>query len=130
MEIKAVSGGGKKVNAHFGGFTVKTDQSKEHGGDGSAPEPFQLFLSSIATCAGINIFAFCQKRDIPVEDMEVILRDTQNPITKMRDRISLEIKLPPTFPEKYKNVVIRAAETCAVKKHLSDSIQFETTITA
>ncbi|MBW2050564.1 MAG: osmotically inducible protein OsmC, partial [Deltaproteobacteria bacterium] len=45
--------GGKRVDAQIGGFTIKTDQSRDNGGDESAPEPFQLFLASIATCAGI-----------------------------------------------------------------------------
>ena len=30
----------------------------------------------------------------------------------------MEIQLPPDFPEKYRESVIRAAELCTVKKHL------------
>ena len=128
MEMEIVSPGGKKVNAYFEGFTVMTDQSKEYGGEGSAPEPFQLFLASIGTCAGVNIVVFCQKRDIPTDDIKIILRDYRNPETRMRDRITIEIQLAVDFPEKYKKAVIRAAETCAVKRHLSKSIEFETFI--
>ena len=128
MEMKIVSPGGKKVNAHFNGFTVMTDQSKEYNGEGSAPEPFQLFLASIGTCVGINIVVFCQKRNILTDDIKIILRDFKNPETKMRDRITIEIQLTSDFPEKYKKAVIRAAETCSVKRHLSKSIEFETFI--
>ena len=126
MEMEIVSPGGKKVNAHFKDFTVMTDQSKEYGGDGTAPEPFQLFLASIGACVGINVVVFCQKRGIPAEDIKVFQRDFKNPETGMRDRITIKIQLPRDFPEKYKKAVIRAAETCAVKKHLSKSIKFET----
>ncbi|HMN61100.1 MAG TPA: hypothetical protein PJ988_12085 [Anaerolinea sp.] len=41
--------GGAKVDATFGGFTVKTDQPPMGGGDGSAPSPFETFLASIGT---------------------------------------------------------------------------------
>ena len=130
MEMEIVPTGDKKVNAHFEGFTVMTDQSKEYGGEGSAPEPFQLFLASIGTCAGVNIVVFCQKRDIPTDGIKIILRDFRNPETRMRDRITVEIQLPAYFPEKYKKAVIRAAETCSVKRHLSKSIEFKTSITS
>ena len=126
MEVEIVSSGGKKVNAHFEDFTVMTDQSKDYGGEGTAPEPFQLFLASIGTCVGINVVVFCQKRGIHTEDIKVFQQDFKNPETGIRDRITIKIQLPRDFPEKYKKAVIRAAETCAVKKHLSKSIQFET----
>ncbi len=126
MEIEIVSAGGKKVNAHFKGFTVMTDQSKEYGGEGTAPEPFQLFLASIGTCVGVNVVFFCQKRGIPTDDIKVFMQDFKNPETGMRERITIENKLPGDFPQNYKKAVIRVAEACAVKKHLNESIKFET----
>jgi putative redox protein len=42
-------------------------------------------------------------------------------------KISLEIQLPPEFPEKYKEAVIRSAEQCAVKKHLENPPKFSIT---
>ena len=50
----------EKVNALYKDLIIKTDQSKENGGDGSAQEPFDLFLASIDTCAGINVIVFCK----------------------------------------------------------------------
>jgi len=53
MEMEITFPGGKKVNSTYKGFTVETDQPKDEGGDGSAPEPYDLFLSSIGTCTGV-----------------------------------------------------------------------------
>jgi hypothetical protein len=39
--------GNKKVDAHFRGFTLKSDQSVADGGDNTAPSSFELFLASI-----------------------------------------------------------------------------------
>ena len=36
--------GGKRVFSDYNGFSVETDQSKEDGGDSSAPTPSELFL--------------------------------------------------------------------------------------
>jgi len=54
MEMEVFFPGGKKVNSTYKGFTVKTDQAKNEGGDGTAPEPYDLFLASIGTCAGVS----------------------------------------------------------------------------
>ncbi|HBF42893.1 MAG TPA: osmotically inducible protein OsmC, partial [Desulfobacteraceae bacterium] len=41
--------GGKKVDGKIENMIIKTDQPVKDGGEGSAPEPFQFFLMSIAT---------------------------------------------------------------------------------
>lgn len=64
--------GGKRVEATIGRHHIVTDQSAAHGGDDSAPEPFELFLASLATCAGLYVSSFCQTRGIPTEWLELI----------------------------------------------------------
>jgi len=110
--------GGKRVDASYEGFTVRTDQPAEAGGEGSAPSPFDLFLASIATCAGIYVKGFCDARGIAAEGLELEMRVERDPATRMVARLALEIRLPEGFPEKHRDGVVRAAELCAVKKHL------------
>jgi ribosomal protein S12 methylthiotransferase accessory factor len=113
------------VDAHFGGFTVPTDQPP----GASAPTPFATFLSSIGTCAGIYVLGFCQQRGIPTDGIRLIQRVNSNPFTHMVDRIDLEIQVPPSFPDKYRDSLIRSAELCAVKKHLEKPPVFDITTT-
>ena len=58
MEMIIDFPGGTRVDAHFRGQTLFTDQPESEGGNDSAPMPFALFLASIGTCDGIynNIF--------------------------------------------------------------------------
>jgi ribosomal protein S12 methylthiotransferase accessory factor len=37
----------------------------------------------------------------------------------MVEKITINLDLPPDFPEKYRTAVVKAAESCPVKKHLS-----------
>ncbi|NTU53847.1 MAG: osmotically inducible protein C [Chlorobiaceae bacterium] len=117
--------GGKKVNADFRGFTIETDQSEYAGGEGSAPEPFTLFLASIGTCAGIFVLSFCQSRQIPTEGIRLVQSHEAKPDGRGIGKITLTIELPPDFPEKYKDAVISAANLCAVKKHIMEPPVFE-----
>ena len=114
MEILIDFPGGSRVDAHFGKFTVPTDQPPT----ASAPTPFEVFLSSIGTCAGIYVLGFCQQRGLPTEGIQIVQHTHANAMTGMIEQIDLEILVPPSFPEKYRDSLIRSAELCKVKKHL------------
>jgi putative redox protein len=116
--------GGLRVDANFGPYTVSTDQPMPHG-DGSAPTPFATFLASIGTCAGIYVLSFCQQRRIPTDGVRVVQSLETDPRTGMVSKVLLDIQLPPEFPEKYKQAVIRAADQCAVKKHFENPPSFD-----
>jgi len=119
MEMKITFPGNKKVNAEYKGQTIKTDQPEKAGGEGSAPEPFSLFLASIGTCAGIFVKSFCDKRDISAENIEIVQKMNYNKEERLIDKIELEIHLPEDFPDKYKEPLVNSANLCTVKKHLA-----------
>jgi ribosomal protein S12 methylthiotransferase accessory factor len=50
--------------------------------------------------------------------MSIVQTVFRNDTTHMVEKVTLDIVLPPDFPEKYKAAVIKAADTCSVKKHL------------
>ncbi len=129
MDMKITFPGGKKVNAELDGFTHKTDQALISGGEESAPEPLSVFLSSIGTCTGIYVLRFCQERNINTNGMEIIQSMNLNPFSGMIDEIKLNIILPEGFPDKYRKAVIKAANLCAVKKHMEKPPQFIITTT-
>jgi putative redox protein len=110
--------GNKKVDAHFRGFTLKSDQPLADGGDNSAPSPFELFLASIGMCAGFYIVAFCQSRSIPTDNITMTQTVIRNDKTSMVEKFNIGIVLPPNFPEKYKSAIVKTAQSCSVKKFL------------
>jgi putative redox protein len=118
MEMKIDFAGNKKVNATYKGFTHQTDQPTSEGGDGSAPEPYDLFLASLGTCAGVYIVYFCESRNIPTENISMTLRFQRNEKSHLMENIDIDIHLPSDFPDKYRKVVVRAAEMCTVKRNL------------
>ena len=116
MEMEILFPGGKRVDSKYKGYVVKTDQPKSEGGDGSAPEPYDLMLSALGTCAGVNVLYFCESRKIPVEGIKVSMQIEKNEKTHLAEQLHVRIQLPGTFPEKYRAAVKRAADLCAVKR--------------
>jgi ribosomal protein S12 methylthiotransferase accessory factor len=125
MEIEVRFPGGKRVDAEVGGFEIRTDQPVSAGGQESAPDPFTLFLASLATCAGIFALGFCQARNISTEGLRVVQHSTKNAQTGRLEHVAIEVVLPPGFPEHYRPAIMRAVDSCKVKKTLADPPTFE-----
>jgi len=126
-EITITFGGGLKVNAHYKGFTVPTDQPVHQGGGGTAPSPFDYFLISLASCAGFYALEFCQERKIPLEGLAVTMSTERGAVSKMIEKVTIDISLPPGFPPKYTGAIVRAVDLCTVKAHILKPPQFEIT---
>jgi putative redox protein len=117
--------GGKLVTAHTHGHSITTDQPVENGGANTAPTPFDLFLASIGTCAGIYVKSFCDNRKIPTDKISIIQTSEFNKETGLPVNISIDIKLPADFPEKYRESLIGVANLCKVKKSIANPPVFE-----
>lgn len=126
MEMVIDFPGGARVDAHFGSYTVATDQPPMGGGQGSAPTPFAVFLSSLGTCAGIYVLGFCNQRGLSTDGIRIVQRAIPDRSNRgMVGTVEFEIQVPPEFPEKYYRALVRSAEQCAVKKHLEQPPEFK-----
>jgi ribosomal protein S12 methylthiotransferase accessory factor len=115
--------GGKRVHASCGRFKIVTDQSPKHGGEGSAPEPYDLFLASLATCAGTYVLGFCDNRGIPTEGVRLVQRWQRDEKGRVVE-VKIDIEVPEEFPAKYHEALVRVANKCSVKKTVEDPPEF------
>ncbi len=116
--------GGKKVDAGYKGFTIRTDQPVAAGGEGSAPSPFDLFLASIGACGGIYMLDFLQSRGIPLEGARLVQTMERDDQTRMVTKIEMRLEVPKDFPDKYRDALIKAVELCTVKRHIASPPAF------
>jgi ribosomal protein S12 methylthiotransferase accessory factor len=123
-EIQIVLAGDRRVDARMGEYLVHTDQPKDKGGGGSAPSPFDLFLASLGTCAGIFVQGFCAQREIPFEQIR-ITEQVEFDDAGVLARVDIKLELPPEFPEKYRAALLKVVEQCSVKKAIAAQPKFE-----
>ena len=124
MSIEVTFPGGVRVDATVHGHSIRTDQPQPYG-ENTAPAPFDLFLASIGTCAGYYALRFCQERSISTEGLGVTLDAERDPVKKRHSVMRIDLRLPPGFPEKYRQAIVRAIDQCAVKKHIVEAPRFE-----
>lgn len=112
--------GGKKVGARIDDRFILTDQSVKEGGEGSAPAPFDLFTSALATCSALYAKGFCEARSLSTEGLgvRVVCRFADKDFRL--EAMEFQLTLPDGFPAKYHKAIARAMEQCSVKKHIMD----------
>lgn len=124
MDMQISFPGGLRVNAEYRGFVIATDQGTSAGGEGSAPEPYTLFLASIGTCAGIYVLSFLKSHDLPTDGVRLVQRMTYDQAQHRMARVDIEIVVPKGFPEKYRKALERSADLCAVKRAIANPPEF------
>jgi ribosomal protein S12 methylthiotransferase accessory factor len=125
QEFKITFEGELKVRADTGKFLIDTDQDPKSGGEGSAPEPFTLFLASIGACAGAYALSFCKHHNIRTDGIylrQIMHYDEQK---KGLSKIEIILHIPDSVPERYREALRRSADLCAVKRVILQPPEFE-----
>lgn len=123
-EILVTLPGGRRIDAQVGRHLVRTDQPASNGGEDTAPSPFETFLAAIGTCAGIFVQGFCQKRGLPTEGIR-IRQQVRYGEDGVLTGVDLDIEVPPAFPDKYREALVRVADQCSVKKAIQAQPRFQ-----
>lgn len=124
MELKVTLEGNKRVATQIGNHLIMTDQPTKHGGDDSAPAPYDLFLASIGTCVGFYIQSYCDNKGIDASGIDIVLSAKRDPETKKINGFVTTIHVPPEIPAKLHPALKKVAEQCAVKKTIMSNPEF------
>ncbi len=116
--------GNKTIETHAGGHTIKTDMPASRGGDGSAPTPTNLFMTSLASCTAYYALEFCNMRKIDTTGMKFEMHCDWDEKAQRYTRFAMELSLPEGFPEKYKKAIVRTMDSCFIKKHFLNPPEF------
>jgi len=127
-QLKVVFGENYRIDVEYHGFTIKTDQPVQDGGDGTQPSPFDLFLASLASCAGYYALAFCRERKIATEGLAVTMTFERPEGSRLIDKFLIHLTPPAGFPEKYRAALVKSVDHCTVKAHLDRPPRFETVL--
>lgn len=126
-KVEIVINEGDRIKAKFDNFVIEADQGLVNKEQNLAPSPMILFITSLGTCTGVVIRSFCEARNIDLKGinlLQYIKRDEKEHITA----IEFKLQLPNSFPEKYKKALLRAANSCTVKKHLASPPEINITL--
>ena len=116
--ITATCAGNKKIDLEVSGFTMRTDLPQKLGGENSAPNPVDLFLSSLAACSATFAVFYLEKVKLGKEGVSLNLKPSFTS-EGMIQSAKITINIPQDFPEEHENGLKTAVEHGKVGKHLT-----------
>ena len=124
MDFTVKLEGGSRVSTRIGNHEIATDQPVKHGGEDSAPAPYDLFVASIGTCAGFYVQSYCQSKGIDSTGIDITLTLKRDLETKKISGFVTTIHLPERLPKKLHSALKKVAEQCAVTKTILNHPEF------
>jgi uncharacterized OsmC-like protein len=94
---------------------IHVDQPLEAGGGDAGPTPTELFVASLAACAGFYARRYLARHGLPAEGLEVSAAYAMSDRPPARvTGIELRIRPPANIPEQRRRALIAVAEHCTV----------------
>jgi len=124
MEMSITFPYGRYMEGHYKDYIVRMGPSEKPWWEGPIPGAFDLFVMSIGLCTGSVVWAFMDNRDLSIVGTQILLRTIIDEETHMIVHVEMILNMPGNFPAKYKDAVVRAAESCAVKRHILNPPHF------
>jgi putative redox protein len=121
--------GGARFTADIRGHKVTVDQPPKGGGQDSAPMPVELLPASLGTCVALYVERFLTTRSLDAAGLtvEVTALGAANP--NRIGRFEVAVHIPTEVPEKYREALIRAAESCTVHHTLMHAPEISVRLT-
>jgi len=120
--------GGVRFTADIRGHKVHVDQPRQGGGEDSAPGPLELVPAALGTCVAYFVEQFLTTRGVDPTGLEVAVGVAGAPDPHRIGRFEVRVKTPAGMPERYRDAVVRAAETCTVHHTLSHTPEIAVTL--
>jgi putative redox protein len=128
MRVEVGFPAGDRIQAQSKGLVVEIGPPPDRGGDPEALGPFDLLLCSLALCTGYQVLSFLQERGMSFADAGMSIEGVRNKDSHLLETVSMEIRVPQDFPEKYNDAIIRATNQCFIKHQLGQRPDFKLSV--
>jgi uncharacterized OsmC-like protein len=126
--------GGVRFSANIRGHKLTVDQPVNGGGEDSAPMPVELVPTALGTCVAYYVHQFLSARGLDATGLTVETSATGAAGPNRLARFEVQVRIPGGLPDKYRDAVVRAAESCTVHHTLTHTpeivVELETGATA
>jgi putative redox protein len=130
-EVIVSSDGFLKQRITAGNHTLIADEPREAGGSDAGPDPYSFLLAALGTCTSMTLQLYARHKGIPLEKVQVSLRNARIHAKDCEicdskegkiERIERYISLTGPLTDEHKQRLLEIAQRCPVHKTLTSEI--------
>lgn len=105
---------------HIGRNSLATDGSVEEGGEGSGPNPHDLYDAALGACKALTLLWYAKRKGIPVEGIEVFVERDASRERSGVYRLSAQLSLTGNLTASQREDLLRVAQKCPIHKLMTE----------
>lgn len=108
-----------RMQVHTAQHVILADEPEENGGEGTAPDPYELLSASLSTCTVATLQMYLKRKnwDIKLRSVAVSFTEEDNGGIKTAHFLK-QIKIDGTLDEMQKSRLLLISDACPVSKIL------------
>ncbi len=119
--LDATLGVGYQTSMSVRTHTFTADEPTDVGGTDTAPTPVELMMGSLAACTAITLRMYAQRKEWPLEGVDVQIRYTARPAPSILKHITVSGPLD----DAQRARLMEIAEACPVSKMLRNGVAMD-----
>lgn len=108
---------------------IVVDPSVAAGGEDAGPQPHDLYDASLGACKALTVLVYARRKNIPVEDIEVIVDRDDSEERKGVYRLNTTLRFTGALSEEQRQDLLRVAGKCPLHRLMTEvKTEIETTL--
>jgi putative redox protein len=109
-----------------GAHRLVADEPAESGGADTGPSPREILLSALGACTSITLRMYAERKQWPLEQVQVQLSYGDTGPAKDKTVIEREVKLIGPLDDQQRQRLLQIANSCPLHKILTGTIEIPT----
>jgi putative redox protein len=105
---------------HIGRHSLVSDLSVKEGGDGSGPNPHDLYDAALGSCTALTVLWYAKRKNIPLEGIEVSVERDASQERAGIYRLSAALTLTGELSVTQREELLRVAQKCPIHKLMTE----------
>lgn len=118
MSIKVIrdTSGLMKHRIQIHGHEIVVDEGADNGGEDAGPNPHDLYDAALGACKALTVLWYANRKQIPVEDIEVVVERDSSEETKGTYRLKTRLAVTGDLTNAQRDQLLDVAGKCPVHK--------------
>lgn len=119
--IRISTESGLRHRIEIGEHQLHSDVPVALGGEGSSPEPHDLFDAALGACKALTLMLYAKQKGLPLESLGVHVARDDSQERQGTYRLNVELELHGPLDEVQRQQLLRIADKCPVHKLMTSA---------